>query len=291
MRNFMINWKECKDKEDRMYCLGESQDSIISFVMFGNKKNNHYEDNKSRLYKAMDDEKFMKTCKRMSKKSSVISLSSSFVTVILDFLENNKDIDPELAESYMNIAKKLCKGKLEDLKKKVDLPESLLFVTFGTMPDKDLVNNPKVMSKFINKTLNRLYAYASAMDIEEVSNISTEEIKMLFKKVFGKDAMCRVLTTIALESYNNGEKLNDAGKVLYGKVTEFFLEDLSDYKKQDIQDFLELYIEQRKRSESYGHDYKRRVNFTTLMESDKKYDRINSVIQELENQDDLKYLK
>lgn len=291
MRNFIMNWKECKDKEDRMYCLGESQDNVVSFVMFGSKKNKHYEDNKVRLYKIMSDEKFMKTCKRMCKKSALVNLNPSFVTVILDFLENNKELDAEMAEGYMNIAKKAAKARIDELKKKVDLPESLLFVTFGTMPDKELVNNPKVMSKFINKALNRLYAYASAMDVDDVAEISTEELKVLMKKVFGKDAMCRVLTTIALEGQNNAERLNDAGKMLFSKFTEFFLEDLSDYKKSDIQDFFELYIEQRKRAESYGHDYKRRVDFTALMESDKKYDRLQSVVQELEDSDDIRYLK
>lgn len=291
MRNFIMNWKECRDKEDRMYCLGESQDNIVSFIMFGSKKNKHYEDNRSRLYKIMSEEKFMKTCKKMCKKSALVDLSPSFTTVILDFLENNKELDAELAEGYMNIAKKVSKGCIDDLKKKVDLPESLLFVTFGTMPNRDLVNNPKVMGKFINKALNRLYAYASAMDVDDVAEISTEELKVLMKKIFGKDAMCRVLTTIALEGQNNAERLNDAGKMLFSKFTEFFLEDLSDYKKSDIQDFFELYIEQRKRAESYGHDYKRRIDFTALMECDKKYDRLKDVIKDLQDSEDGKYLR
>ena len=291
MRNFIMNWKECRDKEDRMYCLGDSQDNIISFVLFGSKKNKHYDDNRTRLYKIMSDEKFMKTCKRMCKKSALVDLSPSFVAVILDFLENNKELEVEMAEGYMKIAKKAAANKLEELRKKVDLPESLLFAALGTMPDKDLVNNPKVMGKFINKTLNRLYAYASAMDVDEVAEISTEELKVLMKRVFGKDAMCRVLVTIALEGQNTGERLNDAGKMLFGKFTEFFLEDLADYKKSDIQDFFELYIEQRKRAESYGHDYKRRVDFTALMESDKKYDRILAVLNDMEDSEDLKYLR
>ena len=291
MRNFIMNWKECRDKEDRMYCLGDSQDNIISFVLFGSKKNKHYDDNRTRLYKIMSDEKFMKTCKRMCKKSALVDLSPSFVAVILDFLENNKELEVEMAEGYMKIAKKVAANKLEELRKKVDLPESLLFAALGTMPDKDLVNNPKVMGKFINKALNRLYAYASAMDVDEVAEISTEELKVLMKRVFGKDAMCRVLVTIALEGQNNAERLNDAGKMLFGKFTEFFLEDLADYKKSDIQDFFELYIEQRKRAESYGHDYKRRVDFTALMESDKKYDRILAVLNDMEDSEDLKYLR
>ena len=291
MRNFIMNWKECRDKEDKMYCLGESQDSIISFVLFGSKKNKHYDDNKSRLYKIMSDEKFMKTCKRMCKKSALVELNPAFVAVILDFIENNKELDQEVAGSYMKIAKKAAANKLDELKKKVDLPESLLFAALGTMPDKDLVNNPKVMGRFINKALNRLYAYASAMDVDEVAEISTEELKVLMKKVFGKDAMCRVLVSIALEGQNTAEKLNDAGKMLYGKFTEFFLEDLSDYKKADIQDFFDLYIEQRKRAESYGRDYKRRIDFTALMESEKKYDRINNVLKDMEDSDEIKYLR
>ena len=291
MRNFIMNWKECRDKEDRMYCLGDSQDNIISFVLFGSKKNKHYDDNRTRLYKIMSDEKFMKTCKRMCKKSALVDLSPSFVAVILDFLENNKELEVEMAEGYMKIAKKVAANKLEELRKKVDLPESLLFAALGTMPDKDLVNNPKVMGKFINKALNRLYAYASAMDVDEVAEISTEELKVLMKRVFGKDAMCRVLVSIALEGQNNADRLNDAGKMLYSKFTEFFLEDLADYKKSDIQDFFELYIEQRKRAESYGHDYKRRVDFTALMESDKKYDRILAVLNDMEDSEDLKYLR
>ena len=290
MRDFILNWKDCKDKEDREYCLGDSQDNIIGFVMFGSKKNKHYEENKAKLYKIMSDEKFVKTCKRMSKKSSLVDLSPNFITVILDFLENNKDCDETIVDTYMKVAKKVSARKIEDLKKKVDLPEPLIFVTFGTMPDKDLVNNPKVMSKFINKALNRLYSYASAMPIEDVNDISTEELKMLMKKVFGKDALCRVLLTISLEGVNIAERLNDSGKVLYSKFTELFLNEIQDYKKGDIKDFFEIYIDQRKRAESYGRDYKRRIDFTALVDEN-KYDRLLSIVKDIKESDDAKYIK
>ena len=97
-----MNWKECRDKEERMQCLGESQDNIVSFIMFGSKKNKHYEDNRSRLYKIMSEEKFMKTCKKMCKKSALVDLSPSFTTVILDFLENNKELDAEFDKNWAN---------------------------------------------------------------------------------------------------------------------------------------------------------------------------------------------
>lgn len=290
MRDFVINWKEAKDKEDRMYCLGDSVESIVSFVMFGNKKNKHYEENRQRLFKIMGDEKFVKTCKRMAKKSAMVALDPAFVTVILEYLEQNKDIDTEVADEYMKIAKKISAKKIEELKKKVDLPESLLFVAFGTMPDKELVNNPKVMSKFINRTLNRLYSYASAMPEEEVNDISTEELKMLMKRIFGKEALCRVLVTIALEGQHTAEKLNNSGKILYSKFTELFLEDLSDYKKNDIRDFFDVYIDQRKRAESYGNDYKRRIDFTDLMNQN-NYDRLATVVKEIEETENAKYIK
>lgn len=289
MRNFILNWKDCDNKEDRQYCLADSQESIVGFVMFSSKKNKHYDENKTRLYNIMNDEKFMKTCKKMSKKSALVELDSSFTTVILDFLESNK-VDPEMADEYMNIAKKISKDKIKDLKKKVDLPEALIFVCFGTMPDKNLVNNPKIMSKFINKALSRMYSYANAMDAEEVSNISSEELKVLMKKIFGKDVLSRVVLTLALEGKSHADKLNDSGKILFSKFTEFMLDELSDDKKGNIEAFFEIYITQRKKSEQYDKDFPRRIDFTELINSD-KYDRLSKVINEIKDTDDVKYIK
>lgn len=290
MRNFFINWKDCRDKEDRMYCLADSQEAIIGFTLFSSRKNKHFDENKSKLYKIMNEEKFMKTCKKMSKKSALVMLSPAFVCVILDFLENCKELDKDLADAYMHIAKKLSKDRINELKKKVDLPESLLFVTFGSMPDKDLVNNPKVMGKFINKALTRIYSYASAMNVEDVENISSEELKVLMKKIFGKDSFSRVLMTLALEGQSHADKLSESGKVVFSKFTELLLDELSDCKKKDIEDFFEIYITQRKKSESYDKDFKRRVDFSQLINSE-KYDRLDNVIKNILDSDDAKYIK
>ena len=289
MRNFILNWKDCNDKEDRQYCLADSQDSIVGFTMFSSKKNKHYDENKNRLYKIMSEEKFMKTCKKMSKKSALVNLEPAFTTVILDFLESNQ-VEPEIADEYMTISKKISKEKIKDLKKKVDLPEALVFVCYGTMPDKDLVNNPKVMGKFINKALSRMYSYANAMSLDDVSNISSEELKVLMKKVFGKDSLSRVVVTLALEGKSHADKLNDSGKVLFSKFTEFMLDELSDEKKSNIEAFFDLYITQRKKSEQYDKDFPRRIDFTELLNSD-KYDRLNKVINDIKDTDDVKYIK
>ena len=289
MRNFILNWKDCGDKDDRQYCLADSQDSIIGFIMFSSKKNKHYEENKSRLYSIMSDEKFMKTCKKMSKKSAMVNLESNFATVILDYLESNQ-VEAEMADGYMSIAKKISKEKIKELKKKVDLPEALIFVCYGTMPDKDLVNNQKIMGKFINKALSRMYSYANAMSIEEVSNISSEELKVLMKKVFGKESMSRVILTLALESKSHADKLNDSGKILFSKFSELMLDELSDDKKSNIEAFFDIYITQRKKSEQYDKDFQRRVDFSELLNSE-KYDRLNKVISEIKDTDDVKYIK
>lgn len=289
MRDFILNWKECRDKEDRQYCLADSQDSIVGFIMFGSKKNKHYEENKKRMYDIMNNEKFMKTCKKMSKKSALVNLEPSFTTVILDFLENNS-IDKDLADDYMSIAKKISKEKIKELKKKVDLPEALIFVTYGTMPDKDLVNNPKIMGRFINRSLGRMYSYASAMSVEEVSGISSEELRVLMKKVFGKDSLDKAIMNIALENRAHADKLSDSGKLLFGKFTELMLDEVSDSKKSDIETFFDVYITHRKKSEQYDKDFPRRVDFTELINSE-KYDRLNKVIEDLMASDDAKYIK
>lgn len=289
MRDFILNWKDCKDKEDRQYCLADSQDNIVGFIMFGSKKNKHYEENKKRLYDIMNNEKFMKTCKKMSKKSAIVNLESNFTTVILDFLENNS-IDKDLADDYMSIAKKISKEKIKELKKKVDLPEALIFVAYGTMPDKDLVNNPKIMGRFINRSLGRMYSYASAMSVEEVSNISSEELRVLMKKVFGKENLDKAIMNIALENKAHADKLTDAGKILFSKFTELMLDEVSDSKKSDIETFFDVYITHRKKSEQYDKDFPRRVDFTELINSE-KYDRLNKVIEEILTSDDAKYIK
>ena len=257
--------------------------------MFSSRKNKHYEENKGRLYNIMSDEKFMKTCKRMAKKNALVNLEPAFTTVILDYLESNQ-VDPEMGDAYMSIAKKISKDKIKELKKKIDLPEALIFVCFGTMPDKDLVNNPKIMSKFINKALSRMYSYANAMDVEEVSNISSEELKVLMKKVFGKDVLSRVVLTLALEGKSHAEKLNDSGKILFSKFTEFMLDELADDKKDNIEAFFDVYITQRKKSEQYDKDFPRRIDFTELLNSD-KYDRLSKVINGIKDTDDVKYIK
>lgn len=290
MRNFILNWKDCKDKEERQYCLSDSQENIISFIMFGSKKNKHYEDNKKRLYCIMnEDKKFMKTCKKMSKKSALVNLDPAFNVVILDFLENN-NIDKDLADDYMSIAKKLSKEKVRSLKKKVDLPEALIFVTYSTMPDKDLVNNPKIMGRFINKSLGRMYSYASAMSIEEVNNISSEELRVLMKKIFGKDNLERVILNIALENKSHADKLTESGKILFGKFTELMLDEISDSKKSDIETFFDVYTTYRKKSEQYDKDFPRRVDFSELINSE-KYDRLNKVIEKILASEDAKYIK
>ena len=285
MRDFFLNWKEADDKEERMYCLEDSQDSIISFVMFGSKKNKHYDENKSRLYKVMSDEKFYKTCKKMLKKSTPCDLNPAFAAVVLSFLEEgSKELDEELVNDYMTLAKKCLKKRMEALQKKVDLPESLVFVTLGSMPDTDLVNNNKIMGKFISKALNRLYSYSANMSKEDVEKISTQELKVLMKKVFGKDSFPRVLVTLALES-GNVDKFNDNSKLLYSKFTELLLDELSDCSKKDLVDFFDVYIGQRKRA---YNDYKRRVDFT-LLEGD-KYDKVKSALEQLDDED-LEYVK
>lgn len=285
MRDFYLNWKECEGKEERMYCLEDSQDNIISFILFGSKKNKHYDENKSRLFKIMGDEKFYKTCKKMTKKSTPCELNPAFSAVILSFLEEaSNEIDEELVNDYMALAKKCLKKRMEALQKKVDLPESLIFVTLGSMPDVELVNNNKIMGKFISKALNRMYSYSANMSKEDVEKISTQELKVLMKKVFGKDSFPRVLITLALES-GNVEKFNDNTKLLYSKFTQLLLDELADCSKDDLRDFFEVYIGQRKRA---YNDYKRRVDFT-LLEGD-KYDKVKSVIDKLE-EDEIEFIK
>ena len=285
MRDFFLNWKEAEGKEERMYCVEDSQDSIVSIIMFGSKKNKHYDENKVRLFKVMSDEKFFKTCKKMLKKSTPCELNPAFAAVILTFLEEgSNELDEELVNGYMTLAKKCLKKRMEALQKKVDLPESLIFVTLGSMPDVELVNNNKIMGKFISKALNRMYSYSANMSKEDVEKISTQELKVLMKKVFGKDSFPRVLVTLALES-GNVDKFNDNSKLLYSKFTELLLDELSDCSKDDLRDFFEVYINQRKRA---YNDYKRRVDFT-LLEGD-KYDKVKSVLNKLD-EEEMEYVK
>ena len=142
MRDFYLNWKECEGKEERMYCLEDSQDNIISFILFGSKKNKHYDENKSRLFKIMGDEKFYKTCKKMTKKSTPCELNPTFSAVILSFLEEaSNELDEELVNDYMALAKKCLKKRMEALQKKVDLPIILLLLTNSTSGIEPSVTN------------------------------------------------------------------------------------------------------------------------------------------------------
>ena len=109
-----------------------------------------------------------------------------------------------------------------------------------------------------------MYVLANVLGKESLENISSKDLKRLFKQVFGKENFNSVLLAIATERRDFVRNFNEVQLLMWSKLSDLLLNELSDMKKKSIKNFLLDYIDKREYAANKNSDYARRIDFLGL---------------------------
>lgn len=267
VKEFIQTWngKDIKDysKDEKMF---DVQDNMVNIVEFYVTKghNKKHADTMNKLFNVLSSERFMSTVEKMSKKKSEYPLIPEIAIVFSDLVDKRgKELGEEKVEFYVGIVDKLLKPRVKEIAEKVQLPKELITETLVVLPEVELVNE-RFVPIYVNKALRKMYVLANILGKETIENMSVKDLKKLFKQVFGKENFNAVLLAIATERRDFVRNFNEVQLLMWSKLSELLLTELSDMKKKSLKNFILDYIDKREFAANKNNDYARRIDFLGL---------------------------
>lgn len=263
------------------------QDNMMDIVEFYVLKghNKKHADTVNKLYHVFASERFIKTIEKMTKKKSEYRLIPELAVVFSDLVDKrSKELGEEKVEFYVGVVDKLLKPRVKEIAEKVQLPKELITETLVVLPDTRLVDE-KYVPIYVNKALRKLYVLANMLGKETIENISTKDLKKLFKQVFGKDNFNDVLLSIATERRDFVRNFNEVQLLMWSKLSDLLLSELLDMKKKSIKNFMYDYIDKREMAVKRNNDFARRIDFLGL-ENEEGMEKIYNVAKSIVEKDD-----
>lgn len=288
VKEFIQTWngKDIKDysKEDRMFDVQDNMMDIVEFYVLKGHNKKHA-DTVNKLYHVFASERFIKTIEKMTKKKSEYRLIPELAVVFSDLVDKrSKELGEEKVEFYVGVVDKLLKPRVKEIAEKVQLPKELITETLVVLPDTRLVDE-KYVPIYVNKALRKLYVLANMLGKETIENISTKDLKKLFKQVFGKDNFNDVLLSIATERRDFVRNFNEVQLLMWSKLSDLLLSELLDMKKKSIKNFMYDYIDKREMAVKRNNDFARRIDFLGL-ENEEGMEKIYNVAKSIVEKDD-----
>lgn len=287
VKEFIQTWngKDIKDysKEDRMFDVQDNMMDIVEFYVLKGHNKKHA-DTVNKLYHVFASERFIKTIEKMTKKKSEYRLIPELAIVFSDLVDKrSKELGEEKVEFYVGVVDKLLKPRVKEIAEKVQLPKELITETLVVLPDTRLVDE-KYVPIYVNKALRKLYVLANMLGKETIENISTKDLKKLFKQVFGKDNFNDVLLSIATERRDFVRNFNEVQLLMWSKLSDLLLSELLDMKKKSIKNFMYDYIDRREMAVKRNNDFTRRIDFLGL-ENEEGMEKIYNVAKSIVEKD------
>jgi hypothetical protein len=228
------------------------------------------------LYEKMKSEKFTKALNKIikNKDGEYGELDCGFVVIIAGFLEKfHKELEDSIIEAYTDVTDKLLKKRIKDVNKKLELDRDVVKELLVITPDIGYISNDKFVGIYSQKMFRKLYVMAAD---KEIGITEAEQIKTLFKKLFGKKLLDLIAINVLLEKKEFLKNFNERQTNLWNLITTFALEYIENEDKDHIIELLEYYCSRRKRDAENNRDAARRINLSSVPESD--YPRIAKAI-------------
>jgi hypothetical protein len=226
------------------------------------------------LYSKMATEKFAKAMKKILKNKDDMygELDCGFAVIIASFLEKfhkDESVTDEIIEIYTDVTDKLLKKRIKEVNKKLNISEDVIKELLVITPDVGYISNDKFVGIYSQKMLRKLYILSAE---NEIGLTETEQVQKLFKKLFGKNLLDLIAINILLEKKEYLKNFNEQQTAMWNLMTSFALEYIEGEEKEHIVELLEYYCSRRKRDAENNKDGARRINLSSVPESD--YPRI-----------------
>lgn len=180
--------------------------------------------------------------------------------IINDILVEYAQLESKNGEQYdvsglVKLSKMILKKKLKKMEK-IGVPETLAFDILSIIPDTGVINK------------NPFYRMRSFMNILYVSSaknvITAETLKNITDVVFKDDEKQRsnLILYIMRERASDKDNLKeDAQKTFWDETQKFVLNELSNMKRKDIEEILNIYIDSRENDVKMNKDTERKIKF------------------------------
>lgn len=291
-REFVRDFKDCEDKYERLYHIGDNLDRMVYALL--ERPTNDNKDIQSILKKFLWRKNVCKTICRVVD-SGEFEINAGLIVVLGDMLSRVKsdeiDDDPDKQKvfmTYKELINDLLASRAKKVSRKCDIPRSVALNLLVEMPE-PLVEDMKIslMITYITRLLRKLIIVSKDPD----NGITDDNIDLVIENIVGPDQTLRFVIEALLQKSNIVQKFDSSQIKVWNAITTFSLEYLSSGSKKDIASVLfNHYIKKRMAEEKMGRDSDRRVSLYDL--SYEKYPKIKGAIEEyLEDRDDWDRIK
>ena len=285
-----VSSKKELEKMYHSYLFEFLPDTIEFLVRFGHIKTDEIVNIKDEAYKKMTDPKFVKSLKKSIKNDSIKNIK--LLPILLREIvtecqrvnahnmakyEEEKKSNPEAKEpeyynvEYLTELSELILAKRIKKLTKNGFDKALAFNVLTIIPNTDAMKSGQFYR--ISQFINTLYIQASADE-------NPINFGKLVELVFGEEYYGMIITFSLLERKEKFAKLDDKQKTLYLNISTWCFDTMENMKKDDIDDILTSYCNNRRKDNQAGKDSNRRYSISTLPKED--YPRINKVIDRLD---------
>lgn len=274
MKEFIKELKPKKMKADELaYEILDVQSDLVRWYINDAHKAKNAE-LVNELYSKMATEKFAKAMKKIlkNKNDAYGELDCGFAAIIANFIEKyhkEESMTDEMLETYTDIIDKLLKKRIKAVNKKLNLDTDVIKELLVITPDIGYISNDKFVGIYSQKMLRKLYIMSAE---KELGITETDQVRTLFKKLFGKELLDLIAINILLEKKEYLKNFNEKQTAMWNLMTSFALEEIEKQDKEHIVELLEYYCSRRKRDADNGRDGARRINLSSVPETD--YPRI-----------------
>jgi hypothetical protein len=280
MKEIIYDLKECESTEDFMNVLEVEQENIIKWYVSKSFHKNQ-SDTLAVLFKIFTKKKFIKALKKLIKSDNI---NSDFAIIISGFINKFRSDESmrEIKELYLNLLPNLLKKKIAKLVKKTHVDEKAALELLAAVPTTNLYDNESQISHYCRIICTKLYLLSS----HEVVVKEADDLRKLFKILFGEEFFHYVAVSILLEKKDRISNSNESQIKMWNMLTDFALNALESFEKKDIKNALKLYVEKREKDKTADHDGARRTSLLSI--SGEIYPTLASVIKKLSKDDEIK---
>lgn len=291
-REFVRDFRECEDKYERLYHIGDNLDRMVYTLLERPTQDNS--EIQSILRTFLWRKRVCKTiCRVVS--SGEFEINAGLIVILGDLLvrANSEEIDenPDMQKVYMTykeLINEMLATRAKKVSRKAEIPMSTALNLLVEMPE-PLVEDMKLslILTYINRLLRKLILVAKDPD----NGITEDNIDVIIENVIGPYQTLRFVIQVLLEKADMVQNLDSNQIKMWNLLTTFALEYLSTGSRKDIASVLYTqYIKKRMADEKMGRDSDRRVSLFDL--SAEKYPKIKGAIEDfLEERDDWERIK
>ncbi len=271
VKNFTKRWtkKNLKglNKEARAELLYSSSYSISKFYFEKAWK----QENKplmGAVLEAFKDEKLFKTLKFMNKNKDLdLPIDLGLIPIMVSALSTLED--EEYQEAYIKLVRKLLKGRVKEVTKKVNIDKDVLYDLLVIYPTHELVK-PQFCGHYADRMLQKLYILSKEDEIA----LEPKDFKKLFKALFGKEELSYIAISALLQRKETINGFTQTQLKLWNSVTKFALDVLEALPKNELEKRLQFYYGKVKVNPNMA----RRIELNSLGED---YPKITKMIHKM----------